>query len=218
MTTVSWTTVISMLDYRRGQECVISPQTGCGAHPATYPMGAGRYFLRGRDESDRSFTLTTHLHLMPKLKINGFTSIRPYICIVWCLIKYRASILCTVDYISWPNIRGLKCVEIIESIHGLRALYASFVKAGMCYRCMLHEFPGALAVLMTPPCSRTYAVCSRCIIYRVLITYLDSASVTTKHPTSQLSSCNSVTWHQSTYCWRWVHILKLVLGRLLRFP
>jgi len=39
-------------------------QTGSEAHLATYPMSTGSYFLGGMQ-------LTTHSHLMPRLKMHG---------------------------------------------------------------------------------------------------------------------------------------------------
>jgi hypothetical protein len=54
-------------------------QTGSGAHLASYPMGTGGYFpgvKRGR-----GVTLTTHLHLMPRLGMSRSYTSSPPMCL-----------------------------------------------------------------------------------------------------------------------------------------
>jgi hypothetical protein len=43
-------------------------QTSSEAHPASYPMGTGGPFLRVK--RSRGVKLTTHLHLVPKSRMN----------------------------------------------------------------------------------------------------------------------------------------------------
>jgi len=61
-------------------------QTGSGTHPASYAMGTG-IFPRG--ESIRCLKLTTHFHLVPRLRMRSYTSIPQYVFMAWCLIKHR---------------------------------------------------------------------------------------------------------------------------------
>jgi hypothetical protein len=52
-------------------------ETGCGPHPASYPMSTG------------GLKLTTHLHLMPRPRMMELYFHLPYIFTAWYLIKYR---------------------------------------------------------------------------------------------------------------------------------
>jgi hypothetical protein len=54
-------------------------QTGSGAHPASYPMGTGGSFpgvKRGR-----GVTLTTHPHLVPRLRMSRSYTSSPPVCL-----------------------------------------------------------------------------------------------------------------------------------------
>jgi hypothetical protein len=63
-------------------------QTGCGAHPASSPMGAKGSFSGGGGECGRSVKLTTYLHLVLKLRILGAVFPLPqYGFMAWCLVK-----------------------------------------------------------------------------------------------------------------------------------
>jgi hypothetical protein len=53
-------------------------QIGSGTHPASYPMGTGRYSLRRKSGQD--VKLTTHLHLMPKSRMGELYLYSP-ICV-----------------------------------------------------------------------------------------------------------------------------------------
>jgi len=50
-------------------------QTGSGAHPASYSMGTKKVLSHG--PCNRGVKLTTHLHLVPRLRIGGAISILP---------------------------------------------------------------------------------------------------------------------------------------------
>jgi hypothetical protein len=51
-------------------------QTGSGAHPASYPMGTGGPFPRGKARP--GVTLTTHPHLVPRSRMSrSYTSPPP---------------------------------------------------------------------------------------------------------------------------------------------
>jgi hypothetical protein len=55
-------------------------QTGSGAHPASYPMGARGSFLGSK--------LTTHLHLVPRSRMRGGISpLSQYAFMAWCSVK-----------------------------------------------------------------------------------------------------------------------------------
>jgi hypothetical protein len=49
-------------------------QTALGAHPASYSMGTE---VLSRRKSGRNVKLTTHPHLVPRLKINGAMPLLP---------------------------------------------------------------------------------------------------------------------------------------------
>jgi hypothetical protein len=57
------------LDSRQERNCslVHNIQTGSEAHPASYPMDMGRSFPGGK--ADGREKLTTHLHLVPRLRM-----------------------------------------------------------------------------------------------------------------------------------------------------
>jgi hypothetical protein len=60
-------------------------QTSSGAHPASYPMGNLGFYPKGRG---RGVNLTIHLHLVPRLRMQGAISLFPqYVFMAWCLIK-----------------------------------------------------------------------------------------------------------------------------------
>ena len=49
-------------------------QTASGAHPALYSMGSG---VLSRGYSGRGVKLTTHLHLVPRLRMSGAIPLIP---------------------------------------------------------------------------------------------------------------------------------------------
>jgi hypothetical protein len=55
-------------------------QTGSGAHPASYVMDTG-------GKGGRDVKLTTHLHLVPRLRMVELYLHPPYIFMAWCFIK-----------------------------------------------------------------------------------------------------------------------------------
>jgi hypothetical protein len=63
-------------------------QTHLGAHPASYPVGTGGVHSPG--QSGRGVKLTTHLHLVPSLRMSGaITPLPQYDFVAWCLVKHR---------------------------------------------------------------------------------------------------------------------------------
>jgi len=53
----------------------------CGANPASYPVGTG---------DSQGMKLTTHLHLVPRLRMYGVVlPIPQYIFVAWYLLKHR---------------------------------------------------------------------------------------------------------------------------------
>jgi hypothetical protein len=56
-------------------------QNGCGAHPASYPVGTRATSL--------GVKLTTHLRLMPSENAWRYTSTPQYVFMAWCLVKHR---------------------------------------------------------------------------------------------------------------------------------
>jgi hypothetical protein len=54
-------------------------QTGSGAHPASYPMGTGA--LSPGIKRGRGVTLTTHPHLVPRLRMSRSYTSSPPICL-----------------------------------------------------------------------------------------------------------------------------------------
>jgi len=60
-----------------------SVQTGSGAHQASCPMGTGDLSRR----RGRGAKLTTHLHLVPRLRKRGAIPPLPqYVFMTWCLV------------------------------------------------------------------------------------------------------------------------------------
>jgi glutamine synthetase type III len=56
-------------------------QTGSGAHTASFSMGTD---IRSRGYSGRSMKVSSHIHLVPKLSVNGATPLLlPYAFMAW---------------------------------------------------------------------------------------------------------------------------------------
>jgi hypothetical protein len=55
-------------------------QTGSEAHPASYPMGSGGPFPGGKARG-RGVTLTTHPHLVPRLRMSRSYTSSPPMCL-----------------------------------------------------------------------------------------------------------------------------------------
>jgi hypothetical protein len=63
-------------------------QTRSGTHPASYPMGTGGLFPRV--QSGRGVKLTTHLHLVPRLRMReAIPPLPSYVFVARCLNKQR---------------------------------------------------------------------------------------------------------------------------------
>jgi len=58
-------------------------QTSNGAYPASYPKVNGGSFPRGTNGQD--IIVTTHLHLVPRLRVSGSIPPPPNIFIAWYL-------------------------------------------------------------------------------------------------------------------------------------
>jgi hypothetical protein len=72
---------------KRGTSLHHRVQTGSGAHPASYPTGTGGSFPGVKR---RGVKLTTHLHLVPRLRMRGDIYPLPlYIFMESCLVKHR---------------------------------------------------------------------------------------------------------------------------------
>jgi hypothetical protein len=60
-------------------------QTGCGAHPASYPMGTGGSFLGSKAaEREAHHSLPTSVEVK---NASSYTSASKYVFMLWCLIK-----------------------------------------------------------------------------------------------------------------------------------
>jgi hypothetical protein len=72
-----------------------SAQTSSGAYPASYPMGTGTSFPRGKVSRARSWPP----HPSAKVK-NAWccTSIPKYVFMAWCLVKHRDNFTFTLPY------------------------------------------------------------------------------------------------------------------------
>jgi hypothetical protein len=63
-------------------------QTGSGAPPSLLLKGSGGALTGGR--SAGGVKLTTHLHLVPRLRIHAVIPPSPqYVFMAWCLVKHR---------------------------------------------------------------------------------------------------------------------------------
>jgi len=101
-----------------------------------------------------------------------------------------------------------------NSMQDLTAFYTSFRKADVCNRCMFHKFAVAVAVLMTLPCIRAFAVCSVCIIYSLSVNEVVRNGMyysRTSNFTTIFVEQHHLTVIDSS---RWIHTLNLALGRI----
>jgi hypothetical protein len=82
-------------------------QTGSWAHPASYPMCTGGGGSFPGDKATGSVKLTTHLHLVPRLRTRGaIPPLNQYVFMAWYLVKHMD----TLPYLQLQGFVPLPCL------------------------------------------------------------------------------------------------------------
>jgi hypothetical protein len=139
-----WTAGVRFPAGARDISLLHSFQTGSGAHPASYPMGTGSCFSGGKAAGAWSWPLTS-------IKCRGqewwsYTSIPPYIFMVWCVIHREQGQLYVLPFcLSRPSV----CMVILILRHSLNSKSSIFWDVTLC-----EDFTAFMELKPELPCSK----------------------------------------------------------------